>query len=82
MESRKERNKKLVRELNHEQRVEISKSIFKVVFIIIMIIMLIFLYMYYVGTSFITINEKTVQTNNDSSFDGFNLMSTKYFSIE
>ncbi len=74
MISRREKNKKIINEIEREKTIKLSKKITIIFIIIVILIVLLFLYMRFVGTSFIKTNEKTIYDNISTSFNGFKIV--------
>ena len=74
MISRREKNKKIINEIEREKTIKVSKKISIIFIIIVIIIVLIFLYMRFIGTSFIQTNEKYLYDNIPSSFNGLKIV--------
>ena len=74
MISRKERNKKLNSEINHEKTMNFSKKIIKIVLIILLLFTFLFLYAYFIGVKGIKTNEYIIKDNIPSSFNGIKIL--------
>ena len=74
MISRREKNKKIISEIEREKTIKFSKKLTLIFIIIVIIIILIFLYMRFLGTSFIRTKEKYLYDNIPSSFNGLKVV--------
>ena len=75
MISREEKNKEVVKELQKEKTMEISKKIFTIVTIIFSITFLLFAYMYFVGTKGLQTKEYVIKDSNiPKSFHGVKIV--------
>ena len=75
MITRQEKNKKVVKELNHEKTIKVSKKMLKITFIIALLFIGLYLYMTFIGTSYIKTNEYIIKNSNiPSSFHGIKIV--------
>lgn len=74
MITRRQINKKLVNEIEKEERIKLSKKISKVFVIILLFAFLLYLYMRFVGTSFIITRETYLYDNIPSDFHGLKIL--------
>lgn len=71
MQTRQEKNKKIVSDIKKEKNIKRSKKMLVFLLIISIILILVYLYMYFIGTSFIQTHEYVIKNNNiPSSFHG------------
>lgn len=75
MISRSEKNKKVIKEINREKTIKISKIILRITIIISTLLIILYLYVRFIATSFIQTNEYIIRNADiPSSFHGIKMV--------
>ena len=74
MISRREKNKKIINEIEREKTIKFSKKLTVIFIIIVILVILLFLYMRFIGTSLIKTKERYLYDNIPSSFNGLKIV--------